>query len=92
MKAEDSGRRIPAWIHADDGFDRSKQPFEAHYFHLTEKANVVVPTGKLKIDVVKGFEYKPVAETVEAQRGDLKRVEIKLVAAGQLSTRHEALD
>ena len=68
-----------AWIHADDGFDRSKQPFEAHYFHLTEKANVVVPTGKLKIDVVKGFEYKPVAETVEAQRGDLKRVEIKLV-------------
>ncbi|MGB8460053.1 MAG: CehA/McbA family metallohydrolase [Candidatus Acidiferrum sp.] len=79
---DESGRFwVPdsAWIHADDGFDRSKQPFEAHYFHLTEKATVVVPTGKLKIDVVKGFEYKPVAETVEAQRGDLKRVEIKLV-------------
>jgi TolB protein len=67
-----------AWIHADDGFDRSKLPFEAHYFHLTEKANLVVPTGKFKIDVAKGFAYKPVTETVESQRGELKRIEIKL--------------
>jgi len=67
-----------AWIHADDGLDPSNQPFEAHYFHLAEKANLAVPNGKIKIDATKGFEYKPVAEIVEVQPGDLKRVEIKL--------------
>ena len=67
-----------AWIHADDGFDAKKQPFEAHYFHLTERSYIVVPTGKLKIDVMKGFEFQPVSKIVEAQRGDLNRVVIKL--------------
>lgn len=67
-----------AWVHADDGFDRSKQPFEAHYFHLTDRENIVVPEGKIKIEVTKGFAYKPFSETVEVHRGDLNRVEIKL--------------
>ncbi len=67
-----------AWIHADDGFDRSERPFEAHYFHLQEMASLVVPTGKIKIDVAKGFEYKPVTQTLRVQPGDSKRVEIKL--------------
>ena len=67
-----------AWIHADDGFDRSQRPFEAHYFHLQERANLVVPVGKIKIDVAKGFEYKPVTQTVDAQRGDLRRVKLEL--------------
>jgi TolB protein len=68
-----------AWIHADDGFDRSERPFEAHYFHLGEMAGLVVPAGKIKIDAAKGFEYKPVVQTVEVRPGDSKRVEIKLV-------------
>jgi TolB protein len=71
-----------AWIHADDGFDRSERPFEAHYFHLNEMANLVVPAGKLKIDAAKGFEYKPVVQTVEVRPGDSKRVEIKLMPLG----------
>jgi Tol biopolymer transport system component len=67
-----------AWIHADDGFDRSERPFEAHYFHLQEMASLVVPTGKIKIDVAKGFEYTPVTQTLRVQPGDSRRVEIKL--------------
>jgi TolB protein len=67
-----------SWIHADDGFDRKERPFEAHYFHLNELANVVVPIGKIKIDAVKGFEYVPVTKIVEVQPGDEKQVEIKL--------------
>jgi Tol biopolymer transport system component len=67
-----------AWIHADDGFDRSERPFEGHYFHLQELANLAVPSGKIRIDATKGFEYKPVAQTVEVKPGDLKRVQIKL--------------
>lgn len=68
-----------AWIHTDDGFDRSERPFEAHYFHLGEMASLVVRAGKIEIDATKGFEYKPVIQTVEVRPGDSKRVEIKLV-------------
>jgi len=67
-----------AWIHADDGYDRKKRTFEAHYFHLTEQANLVVPVGKIKIEAMKGFAYKPVEQTVEIQPGESKHVEIKL--------------
>jgi TolB protein len=78
---DENGRFVaPAsvWIHADDGFDRRERPFEAHYFHLSELANLVVPAGKLKIDAVKGFEYAPITKIVEVQPGDQKQVEIKL--------------
>ncbi len=78
---DESGRFVApdsVWIHADDGFDRRDRPFEAHYFHLSELANLVVPAGKLKIDAVKGFEYAPVTKIVEVQPGDQKQIEIKL--------------
>ncbi len=67
-----------ARIHADDGFDRRKRPFEAHYFHAKELANVEVPTGKIQVEASKGFAYKPVSQTVEVLPGDLKRVAITL--------------
>ncbi len=47
-----------AWIHADDGFDRSERPFEAHYFHSPGETEISVPGGKFSIEVMKGFEYK----------------------------------
>ena len=34
-----------AWIHADDGFDRDEQPFEAHYFHTGGTLLIEVPAG-----------------------------------------------
>ncbi|HXJ03623.1 MAG TPA: CehA/McbA family metallohydrolase [Candidatus Acidoferrum sp.] len=67
-----------AWIHADDGFDQRERPFEAHYFHMKGLAKLAVPSGKIRIDATKGFEYKPIVQTVEVKPGDLKRVEIKL--------------
>jgi TolB protein len=78
---DETGRFVApdsSWIHADDGFDRKEQPFEAHYFHLSELAHLVVPTGKIKIDAAKGFEYAPVTKIVEVQPGDQKQLEIKL--------------
>ena len=41
-----------AWIHADDGYDRSERPFEAHYFHWKGDAEVYVPVGKIYVDVL----------------------------------------
>ncbi|HYL64919.1 MAG TPA: CehA/McbA family metallohydrolase [Candidatus Methylomirabilis sp.] len=67
-----------AWIHADDGFDRKERPSEAHYFYQTETATLVVPAGKITIEAVKGFEYRPVTQVIEVRPGDLRRIQIKL--------------
>ena len=51
-------------IHADDGFDRSKSGFEAHYFHEIREASseasvIEVPPGELTVEVLCGFDYLP---------------------------------
>lgn len=47
-----------AWIHGDDSFVRSERPFEPHYFHTTGKSEIMVPAGKVTIEVMKGFEHE----------------------------------
>jgi TolB protein len=47
-----------AWMHADDGFVRSERPFEPHYFHSTGHSELVVPVGRVRMEVTKGFEYR----------------------------------
>jgi Tol biopolymer transport system component len=47
-----------AWLHAEDYFDRSESAFESHYFHVTGKAEITVPTGRIEVEVMKGFEYQ----------------------------------
>jgi len=58
-----------AWIVADDGFDRKERSFEAHYFHSGGSAHLDVPAGKIAIEVMRGFEYKPARWLVEIQEG-----------------------
>lgn len=45
-----------AWIHADDGFDRRRRPFEAHYFHARGEATIDVPVGAMSVEIVHGLE------------------------------------
>lgn len=45
-----------AWIQADDGFDRSERPFEAHYFYSAGKSSLTMPQQKFQVDVLAGFE------------------------------------
>jgi Tol biopolymer transport system component len=45
-----------AWMHADDSFDRSERPFEAHYFDTLGEAEMTVPAGAVKVEVMRGFE------------------------------------
>jgi TolB protein len=47
-----------AWIHADDGFDRSRRKFEQHYFHGSGEASIDVPAGAVTIEIVHGMERK----------------------------------
>lgn len=47
-----------AWMHADDSFDRSERPFEAHYFDTTGASEITVPAGEIEVDVMRGFENR----------------------------------
>ncbi len=52
-----------AWMHADDSFDRSERPFEAHYFDTsgvseTGASEITVPAGDVEVDVMRGFENR----------------------------------
>lgn len=52
------------WIQADDGYDRNKTPFEAHYFY-TKSASLDVPEEPLVVDVTNGFETRPIHRTLD---------------------------
>ena len=52
-----------AWMHAEDSFVRSERAFESHYFHSPGNAELTVPTGRIEVEVTKGFEYSIAKET-----------------------------
>ena len=45
------------WMHADDGFDRSVQSFENHYFHCPGTCALTLPRGKATITVARGLDH-----------------------------------
>ena len=56
------------WIQADDGYDRSRSSFEAHYFYANsypEGISIDVREEPLAIDVTKGFEYGALHRTID---------------------------
>jgi hypothetical protein len=56
-----------AWMHADDGFDRSLQPFENHYFHCAGDCTVDVPVGAAHIVVTHGMDYAAAQRDVQVK-------------------------
>ncbi len=68
-----------AWIHADDGFDRSERPFERHYFYSPFRGSSIrVPAGKYEIEVTRGLESNAEGRFVEIMAGETKKVEVEL--------------
>jgi hypothetical protein len=67
-----------AWMRADDSFVRSERPFEAHYFHTTGTADLMVPAGTVKVDVMKGFEYHVVQAAAPIKAGDTSKITVYL--------------
>lgn len=76
-----------SWIHADDGFDRRQASFEAHYFYDTresysEDSGIDLPPGKITVEVLKGFKYKPERRTITLKAGESEEVNVELKPLG----------
>jgi len=67
-----------AWMHADDNFVRSERSFEAHYFHTLGKALVEAPEGRITVEAMKGFEYRPSSHNLVLAKGETANVTIRL--------------
>ena len=70
------------WISGADGFDRKQSEFEPHYFPSTGAASVEVPAGKIRVEVMKGFEFAFEKTDVDVKAGSVRRVAVKLRAIG----------
>jgi hypothetical protein len=74
--------------HADDGFDRSKRPFEYQYFHSPGKAELVLPVGDVEIEVIRGLESRPVRRRVKIESSSTLDLEIPLERIADLASEH----
>jgi len=67
-----------AWMQADDSFVRFERPFEAHYFDISGKAILEVPPGSVRVEAMKGFEYRAAAQTLHIGADESAKLTIRL--------------
>jgi len=69
-----------ALVYADDGYDRSEKPFEAHYFYSLRGTDTIVevPEGKISIAVSKGLRYQPQRRVAEARTAAANKLDFVL--------------
>ena len=79
-----------AWISGADGFDRSKTAFEPHYFPSKSGASVEVPAGKIRVEVMKGFEFAFEKRDVEVGAGGAVKVMVKLREVGKAEKKEKS--
>jgi TolB protein len=68
-----------AWMHGDDGFDRSSQSQETHYFHCSPPCELDVPAGAVTVTVQHGFATGPWTKTVDVVAGRDSSLRAELV-------------
>jgi len=68
-----------AWMHADDGFDRSLQRAETHYFHCASPCALDAPAGAATVWVQRGFRYLPWRQSVRLDHGAAQSVRVDLL-------------
>lgn len=67
-----------AWVHADDGFIRSRRSFERHYFHMAGETELAVPEGRIEIEVTRGLENGVEKRSIAIRANETASVEIRL--------------
>ncbi|HZT05053.1 MAG TPA: CehA/McbA family metallohydrolase, partial [Steroidobacteraceae bacterium] len=66
-----------AWINADDAFDRKERLFEAHYFHAVGEATLDVPTGAIRVEVMKGFARPLEQRELQVRAGETVELQVQ---------------
>ncbi|HEX7119010.1 MAG TPA: CehA/McbA family metallohydrolase [Longimicrobiales bacterium] len=82
------GRPTPARIYLmasdgrayapDGGFHRVISATETHYFHTTGAFEVEVPAGRVALEALKGYEYRPASATVDVPAGGVADATLRL--------------
>ncbi len=69
VRGSDGRAHAPAdaWMQGDDGFDRSVQPTETHYFHCASPCTLSLPAGEASITVQHGFRHLPWQKSLEVK-------------------------
>jgi len=80
VTAQDGRSYAPddAWMYADDSFDRSERPFEAHYFDTRGTSEITVPIGTVHVGIMRGFEYEFEQRSVEVAADKESEVTVRL--------------
>ncbi len=74
-----------AWWHADDAFDRSQRAFEYQYFHAPGSAELVLPEGEVRVEILRGTEYRPFHTALSIERDATLELEAPLQRIADLS-------
>jgi TolB protein len=69
-----------AWMHADDSYDRSERPFEAHYFDTSGVSEITAPAGNVEVDVMRGFENHFEQRKVEVKADSTTQLTVRMVS------------
>ena len=82
VTAEDSRAYAPdnAWMEADDSFDRKEGRFEAHYFDTLGISDISVPSGKVQVGVMRGFESRFEERSVAVVAGKTSEATVSLLS------------
>lgn len=89
VTSPDGRSHVPddAWRHADDAFDRTERKIEYGYFHARGTSALVVPAGKLAVEVVRGLEYRVARRDVTVGDGATETVRVALERLDDLPAR-----
>ena len=67
-----------AWMHAEDGYDRSLAHFETHYFHSQGDSTLSLPPGMAKITVYRGLATQIARSEILVRAGETVAVNVTL--------------
>jgi TolB protein len=76
-----------AWRHADEAFVRGDQRFEYGYFHTRGRDTVVVPAGRVTVEVWRGPEYRTVRREIDVRAGEMPPLRVALARLVDMAAR-----
>ena len=77
-----------AWRHGDEAFVRgSDQRFEYGYFHTRGRDTVVVPTGRVVVEVWRGPEFRTLRREIDVPQNGIIPVRMQLARLADMAAR-----